>query len=102
MLHEEMNSRRTLMDLSRCAGRHPVQICRQFHQHFGCTISEYLRRIRIANAQSLLSSTELEVAEIALACGFCDQSHFTSTFRRYAGIPPHQYRLQTTRRRSLV
>lgn len=92
MLREEPNRRRNLTDLSRCVGRHPVQISRQFHQHFGCTIGDYVRRIRIARAQSLLSRREMEIAQIALECGFCDQSHFTSTFRRLTGMPPQRYR----------
>jgi AraC family transcriptional regulator len=90
----EQEPRPTLAELSRCVGRHPVQISRQFHRHFGCTIGEYMRRVRIAQAQSLLSCRDLEVAEIALACGFSDQSHFTTAFRRLTGIPPHRYRLQ--------
>jgi AraC family transcriptional regulator len=94
MLREQEHPRVTLAELSRCAGRHPVQISRQFHRHFGCTISEYMRRVRIARAQSLLSRRDLEVAEIALACGFSDQSHFTTAFRRLTGMPPHRYRLQ--------
>jgi len=93
LLREEKHARLTLAELSRSVGRHPVQISRQFHQHFGCTISEYLRRVRIARAQDLLSRGDLHVSEIALACGFFDQSHFTTAFRRLTGMPPHQYRL---------
>jgi AraC family transcriptional regulator len=94
MLHEEPNRCHSLIDLSRHVGRHPVQISRKFHQHFGCTISEYVRRIRIARAQSLLCCPELEVSDIALVSGFCDQSHFTNVFRRVTGMPPRRYRLQ--------
>jgi len=93
MLREEPNRRRSLTDLSRRIGRHPVQISRQFHQHFGCTIGDYMRRVRIARAQSLLSLPGMEVSQIALDCGFCDQSHFTRTFRRLTGMPPHLYRV---------
>jgi AraC family transcriptional regulator len=99
MLHEEPSSRRSLIDLSRDVGRHPVQISRQFQQHFGCTMTEYIRRIRIARVQSLLSCSDLEVADIALASGFCDQSHFTNTFRRVTGMPPRRYRLLISRKR---
>jgi AraC family transcriptional regulator len=101
MLREEEHPGLTLAELSRCVGRHPVQISRQFHRHFGCTISEYMRRVRIGRAQSLLSRTDLEVSEIALACGFWDQSHFTTTFRRLTGVPPYRYRLLTTGTRSV-
>jgi AraC family transcriptional regulator len=101
MLREEEHPRLSLAELSRCVGRHPVQISRQFHHHFGCTISEYMRRVRIARAQSLLRRRDLEVAEIALTCGFSDQSHFTTAFRRLTGMPPHRYRLQISGKRSV-
>ncbi len=95
MLREEEQPRLTLAELSGSVGRHPVQISRQFHRYFGCTISDYMRRVRIAKAQSLLRCRDLGVAEIALTCGFSDQSHFTNAFRRLTGMPPHRYRLQT-------
>jgi AraC family transcriptional regulator len=96
MLHEESASRLTLAELARCVDRHPVQVCRQFHSRFGCTIGEYVRRVRIARAQSMLISSAIGLAEIALACGFSDQSHFTKAFRRLTGVPPRQYRKQNT------
>jgi AraC family transcriptional regulator len=68
-----------------------VQVSRQFHHYFGCTISEYVRRVRVARAQSLMTRGDMSVAEIALACGFYDQSHFTTTFTRLAGLPPRQW-----------
>jgi len=43
------------------------------------------------------SRRDLEITEIALACGFSDQSHFTTAFRRLTGVPPHRYRLQRFR-----
>ena len=93
MLHEQPDRRHSLIDLSHHVGRHPVQISRKFHQHFGCTISEYMRRVRIARAQLLLSCPDLAVSDIALATGFCDQSHLTNTFRRVTGMSPRRYRL---------
>lgn len=99
MLREEQHLRLTLTELSRCVGRHPVQISRQFHQHFRCTITDYTRRVRIARAQALLLRRDLQVSEIALACGFFDQSHFTTAFRRLTGMPPHRYRLHISGKR---
>jgi AraC family transcriptional regulator len=94
LLHEEPERRFSLAELAHSAGRHPVQVCRQFHQRFHCTIGEYLRRLRIGRAQTLLVSSELPVAEIALACGFSDQSQFTTAFRRLTSLPPARYRKQ--------
>ena len=101
MLHEEPNRRRSLIDLSRHVGRHPVQISRQFHHHFGCTMSEYIRRIRISRAQSLLSCPDLGISDVALASGFCDQSHFTAIFRRVTGMSPRRFRLLISGNRPL-
>jgi len=92
MLRDEEHSRLSLTKLSGCVGRHPVQISRQFHHYFGCTVSEYVRRVRIGRAQSLLCCREMEMAEIALACGFADQSHFTTAFREVTGVTPGRYR----------
>jgi AraC-like DNA-binding protein len=92
MLRERATERLSLTDLSRSAGRHPVQVSRQFHRHFGCTIGAYVRRVRVARAQELLVATDATLAEISLACGFSDQSHFTNAFRGIAGLPPQRYR----------
>jgi AraC family transcriptional regulator len=100
MLHEESASRLTLAELAHCAGRHPVQVCRQFHHRSRCTIGEYVRRLRVGHAQSLLATSELSLAEIALACGFSDQSHFTRAFRSLTGLPPRQYRKRNTRKQN--
>jgi AraC family transcriptional regulator len=100
MVRDEEHARLTLAQLSLAVGRHPVQISRQFHRHFGCTISEYMRRVRIAQAQILLAHHDMEVAQVALACGFADQSHFTAAFRKVAGMPPHRYRVRMSDHRS--
>jgi AraC family transcriptional regulator len=98
MLREQQHPRLTLAELSLCVGRHPVQISRQFHHHFGCTISEFMRRVRIAQAQAMLARRDLQIAEIALACGFFDQSHFTTAFRKLTGMPPRRYRARISGR----
>lgn len=92
-LREELAARFALHTIARSVGRHPVQVSRQFHHHFGCTMSDYVRRARVARAQELLRHTALEIIDIALACGFSDQSHFTNAFRRVTGLPPGRYRL---------
>ena len=92
-LREEHASRFALQAIARSVGRHPVQVSRQFHRHFGCTLSEYVRHARVARAQELLRCSGLGISEIALLCGFADQSHFSTAFRRLTGVPPRRYRL---------
>jgi AraC-like DNA-binding protein len=52
---------------------------------------------RVLRAMILLSHSRMPIAEIALECGFVDQSHFTNTFVRRAGKTPRQWRQQATR-----
>jgi AraC family transcriptional regulator len=46
----------------------------------------------VARALGLLAETEMSLAEIAVASGFADQSHFCREFRRFVGAPPSRYR----------
>jgi transcriptional regulator GlxA family with amidase domain len=46
----------------------------------------------VAVAQQLLRRTDLGLVDIALKAGFCDQSHLSRSFRRFAGLPPRAYR----------
>jgi transcriptional regulator GlxA family with amidase domain len=101
-LHSRLDGRTPLSTLARDVGRHPVQVSRQFHRHFGCTMSTYLRRARVARAQELLVESHVTLAEVALRCGFSDQSHFTTVFHRVAGLPPHRYRERARGRHSLT
>lgn len=81
-----------LADVAEVAGVHPVHVARSFRRVHGATIGEYVRTLRIQDACSKLSATELPMTEVALACGFSDQSHLSRMFRRYMGVSPRQFR----------
>src|SRR5262249_21772677 len=69
-------------------GIHPVHLARVFRYHFGATLGDYVRRLRVEFAARQLITTEETLAGIALAAGFSDQSHFTRTFKRQTGMTP--------------
>ncbi|MGJ7519755.1 helix-turn-helix domain-containing protein [Variovorax sp. LT1P1] len=46
----------------------------------------------MARARELLRASDLPLAEVATACGFADQSHFTRVFSRAEGAPPGHWR----------
>ena len=79
-------------ELARAAGVHPVHLARVFRQHLGCTPGEYLRRRRLERAAVLLRETARPLSDVALHCGFADQSHLAHAFRRHAGVSPGAYR----------
>lgn len=91
-IHVELADRPSLTGLAESVGVHPVTLARAFRRAFGCTVGEYVRRLRIERAARQLADTDLSLAEIALAEGFSDQSHFSNLFRRHTGSSPFQFR----------
>ncbi|MGH7579976.1 MAG: AraC family transcriptional regulator [Gemmatimonadales bacterium] len=92
LLHADITSRPTLSELADFVGVHPVTLARSFRRTFGCSVGEYLRRLRIERAADQLVSGDIRLAEIALAAGFADQSHFSNVFRRRTGMSPSAFR----------
>ena len=91
-LHDRASRPITVAGVAREAGVHPVHLARTFRRFFGCTPGEYLRNRRIEQAALLARVTERPLAEIALDCGFFDQSHLTRAFARVFGVSPAAYR----------
>ena len=63
-----------------------------FRQVTGVTFKEHLNRVRVEEAERLLKNTDYPIIEIAVACGYRDQSYFTKVFKKYTGLTPRQYR----------
>lgn len=70
---------------------------RKFQLSFHLTPQKYLRKLRMRMASRALVYTRTPLAEVATACGFSDQSHFTRDFRRQFGRTPREYREHYTR-----
>ena len=83
-----------MRSLSLEVDRHPVHVARVFRAHHGMTVAGYVRQLRIAWAQEQLRQRESVAAQVALAAGFADQSHFTRAFRRVMGRSPSSWRRQ--------
>ena len=64
-----------------------------FKETFGKTPYRWLIEYRVARAKDLLMS-DASIAEIAVSCGFADQSHMTRTFSDITGEPPGYWRRQ--------
>ncbi len=62
-----------------------------FKETFGKTPYRWLIDYRLAKAKEMLCS-EASIADIAVACGFSDQSHFTRVFSETTGNPPGSWR----------
>ena len=82
----------TIAAIAETVGVHPVHFATAFHKHYHCTVGEYLRQRRVEYASRQLSSSDTPLAEIALAAGFSDQSHFSKTFKYFTGLSPARFR----------
>lgn len=96
MLETDAAGGLTLAALSQAANVHPVHLTRTFRAFHGCTPAEYLRERRLERAVALLAATRKPLADIAIHCGFADQSHFNRQFQRAIGVTPAAYRRLTT------
>ena len=58
----------------------------------GTGAKEYITKIRIEKAKSLMENPSLTIAEIAEMTGFTSQSYFSTAFKNYSGMTPSQFR----------
>jgi len=80
----------TLQDLSRVCNANPFVLLRRFRQEMGVTPHEYLRMLRVNRAKDfILEGTRL--ADVAVLCGFSDQSHLNRQFKKTVGVTPGQF-----------
>ncbi|HXG48006.1 MAG TPA: AraC family transcriptional regulator [Methylomirabilota bacterium] len=68
------------------------QLQREFHRLFRMSPGEYLLKVRLLMARRRLEETGDPIGDIALDCGFYDQSHFNRAFRAQVGLAPRSYR----------
>ena len=69
---------------------------RSFKKHTGVTPMQYILSVRIANAQSLLESSEYTVSEIASIVGCDNPLYFSRLFKKQTGLSPMEYRKKHT------
>jgi AraC family transcriptional regulator len=92
LLKDRFRDSLSLDEIGKAVAVHPVHLAKSFRRHYGCTVGEFVRELRVRFAQRELAQSTRSLAEIALDAGFCDQSHFCRTFLRWTGLRPSQYR----------
>lgn len=81
-----------IADLAHQAGLTVRTLERLFARRFSMTPFAYVKRVRLNAACRLLSQSALPIAQIAVDCGFCDQSYMTKEFGRMLRTTPQVYR----------
>jgi AraC-like DNA-binding protein len=82
----------TIAELARECGLSSGYFSRAFRQTTGVTPHQWLIGKRVERARQLLLGNGLGLADIALVCGFVDQSHFTRVFTKFEGESPGRWR----------
>ncbi|MDE5851036.1 MAG: helix-turn-helix domain-containing protein, partial [Muribaculaceae bacterium] len=85
---EDMNVDR----LAQAVGVSRTHLYRRFKEKIGINPSEYIRNRRLQKACELLKNDDLDITQIAYALGFSSQSQFSTTFKRFMGRTPTEYR----------
>ena len=82
----------SIPEIARQIDMAPGHFARAFREVMGEPPHQWLMRRRIARAKELLRSPDMSIAEIALICGFVDQSHLTRVFSRTEKLTPAAWR----------
>jgi two-component system, response regulator YesN len=86
-LRRNFNADVSVSSAAEVAGLSPNYLSSLFHARTGCTISEYLSRLRAETAAKLLREG-FSVAEAGQAVGYSDSRHFARKFKEVMGCLP--------------
>ncbi len=86
--HEEL----TLNSLADLVYLNPNYLSNIFAQATGCTLSKYIKQIRMEKAQELLLNTNMKVTDISQSVGYPNTSYFCKSFQKLYGTTPERFR----------
>lgn len=91
-LDQNYASKITLQELSDKFFFSSVLLGKRFKKSMHCSIMDYLLRLRLNEAQFLLSSTDKSIEEISELCGFSSANYFGLIFKKHRQCSPMYYR----------
>ena len=83
------------LSLTEIAGRigyTEYYLSRKFKQEMGISINDYIKKVKVDKAKTLLTATDLSIQEICDQLNFGSRSFFSEIFRKVTGTPPASYR----------
>jgi AraC-like DNA-binding protein/ligand-binding sensor protein len=82
----------SLQEIADASGLSAPYFSTIFKEEMGENLSNYLNRLRIEKAATMLTETDKTINEITEECGFGDQSWFSKIFKGFMGLSPGKYR----------
>jgi AraC family transcriptional regulator len=84
----------SILDLASLTSMSESHFSRSFKQLVGIAPYQYLMQQRVERAKQLLKEQAISIRDIALDCGFANQTHLTKVFRQMTGVTPKAYQKQ--------
>ena len=91
-IEANLESKIGIQDIAECFGVSKSHFSRAFKQSIGCPPMTYVCMRRVERVKQLMAARRHRLSDIALACGFADQSHLNRVFRRVMGVSPGVWR----------
>lgn len=82
----------TIEDMARVAGLSAAHFARLFKEVLGDSPYQFVMDYRVEQAKRMLHDPARPMVDVALACGFADQPHFSRTFKQLTGVTPKVFR----------
>lgn len=93
-IDESLENMPTIPELATLVDMSESHFRRSFKQCFGIAPQDFIMQQKLHHAADLLTKSDMPIAEIAVACGFGDQSYFIKQFGRFFGETPGKHRLK--------
>ncbi len=93
-IESDLASDLSLNNLAKIFEVNPSYLSSLFKKETGSTLTEYVNKMRVERAKELLSSTNIQIQNIAQRCGMLDVNYFTKTFKKHTNLTPKKYREQ--------
>jgi AraC-like DNA-binding protein len=94
LMIEHIGDDMSLAEPAAACGLSPGYFARAFRRSMGMPPHRWVLLQRVLRAKSLLRDADRALGDIAAACGFADQSHFTRVFTGIVGASPGAWRKQ--------
>ena len=91
-IEQHLGAKLTTEDIAAAIGLSKSHFSRVFKSTLGTSPMAYVAARRVERAKQMMLDSAESLAEVALDCGFADQSHLNRQFRRAVGVTPGRWR----------
>lgn len=95
-IFDHLHTKIRLAELAELVHLHPGSLSREFKKTTGFSIVEYINKVRIGKATSLLIETDMQIMDICYETGFRNLSNFNRQFKKIKEATPSEFRKHTS------